>query len=201
MHTFFKTVDHALDRYAHLEPRDNRDFIYWEETGTAKEAWRDATRFGFDGKEVALHLTALTDWLLKARSHLNALLPRFVDKESGLPITYVTHEILYYEIITTTIPEIGEKVAQTHSRGFPCVRIKAVRPHRLPLFLEATTHLRPDYHGRGFRPRTSGTTAEVLEVLLIMAFGKSPFRHTSQGLELAFAPVLFEWLFSGAATC
>ncbi len=242
------------------------------------------------------------------------LLPRAVDSATGLPYTYVTHNVLDYDILTERDPNSGAETTKRHPRGFPCVRIKKVEPHFLPLFLEAPTHYlrtepgseearrvwqavrqsplydeplgmylvgdsvqgeskdvgriwawppgwfenenvflhiehkyllallhagayeefftdlqncllpcqdmdrlgrnplenasflvssrhpRPDYHGRGFLPRTSGTTAEVLEIMLTMAFGKTPFRATEAGVVIEFQPVLPAWLFTGTAS-
>jgi hypothetical protein len=67
-------------------------------------------------------------------------------------------------------------------------------------FLVSSRHPRPDYHGRGFLPRTSGTTAEVLEMLLVMAFGKAPFRIEEKALVLAFDPILPAWMFTEEAS-
>ena len=63
-------------------------------------------------------------------------------------------------------------------------------------FIVSSRHPRPAYHGRAFLPRSSGTTAEVLEMLLVMSFGKQPFRLESGELVLRFEPVLPGWLFA-----
>ncbi|MFW6066365.1 MAG: cellobiose phosphorylase, partial [Planctomycetota bacterium] len=63
-------------------------------------------------------------------------------------------------------------------------------------FIVSSRHPRPDYHGRGFLPRTSGTTAEVVHMLLIMSFGQRPFRMSEGELALKFEPVLPLWLFT-----
>ncbi len=63
-------------------------------------------------------------------------------------------------------------------------------------FIVSSRHPRPDYHGRGFLPRTSGTTSEVLNLLLWMAFGEQPFDVVDGRLRFAPRPVLAAWLFS-----
>ncbi|MGC9455612.1 MAG: cellobiose phosphorylase [Phycisphaerae bacterium] len=63
-------------------------------------------------------------------------------------------------------------------------------------FIVSSRHPRPGYHGRGFLPRTSGTTAEVVHMLLIMSFGQRPFRIADGELALKLEPVLPEWLFT-----
>lgn len=66
-------------------------------------------------------------------------------------------------------------------------------------FIVSSRHPRPGYHGRGFLPRTSGTTAEVVNMLLIMSFGQKPFRVLEGELALKLEPVLADWLFTETA--
>jgi len=54
-------------------------------------------------------------------------------------------------------------------------------------------------HGRGCQPRSSGTTAEVVHMTLVMSFGRKPFRRDGNGLSLCFEPILPDWLFTEAA--
>ncbi|MFH0790190.1 MAG: cellobiose phosphorylase [Candidatus Omnitrophota bacterium] len=52
-------------------------------------------------------------------------------------------------------------------------------------------------HGRGFVARLSGSTAEFLQIWLIMNLGKQPFFLNTEGeLNLRFKPILAGWLFS-----
>jgi hypothetical protein len=66
-------------------------------------------------------------------------------------------------------------------------------------FIVSSRHPRPDYHGRGFLPRTSGTTAEVVHMLLIVSFGPRPFRVEDGELVLRFEPALADWVFTESA--
>lgn len=52
-------------------------------------------------------------------------------------------------------------------------------------------------HGNGFVARLSGSTAEFLQIWLIMNAGKNPFFLNKQGeLNISFKPVLAKWLFN-----
>ncbi len=66
-------------------------------------------------------------------------------------------------------------------------------------FMVSSRHPRPAYHGRGFLPRSSGTTAEVLQTLLIASFGETPYRVEDGELVLRFQPALAGWLFTEQA--
>ncbi|MFP4215896.1 MAG: hypothetical protein ACLFVH_08195 [Phycisphaerae bacterium] len=63
-------------------------------------------------------------------------------------------------------------------------------------FIVSSRHPRSSVHGRGYLPRSSGTTAEVLQILLILAFGPQPFAMEDGELTLRFRPRLADWLFT-----
>ncbi len=63
-------------------------------------------------------------------------------------------------------------------------------------FIVSSRHPRPDYHGRGFLPRTSGTTSEVLNIALWMSFGPQPFEMVDGRLRFSPQPRLADWLFT-----
>jgi len=55
-------------------------------------------------------------------------------------------------------------------------------------------------HGRGFVARLSGSTAEMLNIWLLMAAGKEPFSVNEKGgVILRFSPILPSWLFTKKA--
>ena len=55
-------------------------------------------------------------------------------------------------------------------------------------------------HGRGFVARLSGSTAEMINIWLLMSAGKGPFFVNEEGeLNLKFNPILPSWLFTKKA--
>jgi hypothetical protein len=66
-------------------------------------------------------------------------------------------------------------------------------------FIVSSRNPDPRRHGRGCQPRSSGTTAEVLHMMLLMSFGARPFRWENGSLLLEFDPVLAPWMFTSEA--
>lgn len=52
------------------------------------------------------------------------------------------------------------------------------------------------FHGRGFQPRLSGVTAEMLHIWTIMVAGENPFQLDNGELKLKLCPILPSWLFT-----
>ncbi len=64
-------------------------------------------------------------------------------------------------------------------------------------FIASSANPDPKVHGNGFVARLSGSTAEFIHILLLMAVGETPFRADERGdLELEFQPALPHWLFT-----
>ena len=67
-------------------------------------------------------------------------------------------------------------------------------------FLVSSAFPDKSLHGRGFVARLSGSTAEMLNIWLVMNIGKNPFFLDEEGdLNLKFQPVLPGWLFTKKA--
>lgn len=73
-------------------------------------------------------------------------------------------------------------------------------PYENASFIMSSRQPKKHYRGRGFQPRSSGTTAEVLEMHLRMSFGRQPFALANGQLTLSFNPVLPPWMFSESAS-
>ncbi len=64
-------------------------------------------------------------------------------------------------------------------------------------FIVSSAHEDPSLHGQGFVARLSGSTAEFLQLWLLMNVGTNPFRMGQDGqLTFAFRPVLPGWMFT-----
>jgi hypothetical protein len=67
-------------------------------------------------------------------------------------------------------------------------------------FIMSSRQPKPAYVGRGYQPRSSGTTAEVLEFMLVAMFGERPFRVDGAGrLTCVLEPRLPAWMFTERA--
>lgn len=68
-------------------------------------------------------------------------------------------------------------------------------------FIASSAHEDPEFHGRGFVARLSGTTAEFVHMWLMVNAGVKPFLLDRQGkLTLEFKPILPGWLFTKKET-
>ncbi len=57
-------------------------------------------------------------------------------------------------------------------------------------FIASSKNPNPEYHGKGFVARLSGSTVEFLHMWKLMMFGKNNFRMNQGEMELTFEPVL-----------
>jgi hypothetical protein len=68
-------------------------------------------------------------------------------------------------------------------------------------FIVSSSYADPSLHGRGFQPRLSGITCEMLHAWILMVAGEHPFRLDADGnLQLALEPALPGWLFTDKAS-
>jgi hypothetical protein len=97
-------------------------FDAWEQLSAALEAYRAATRLGFDG---ATNQPALSDFLQGMRQWLQTGIARAEALAGGLPPTYILHTVRAYEL-----------TGQTDGQGRPIIRVTAFEAMPLPPFLE-----------------------------------------------------------------
>ncbi|MFA5388182.1 MAG: hypothetical protein WC312_00305 [Candidatus Omnitrophota bacterium] len=68
-------------------------------------------------------------------------------------------------------------------------------------FIVSSAFPEPEMHGRGFVARLSGSTAEMLNIWLVMSAGRNPFFvNEKHGLSLRFSPALPSRLFTKKAS-
>lgn len=65
-------------------------------------------------------------------------------------------------------------------------------------FIMSSRQPKPGYHGRAYQPRSSGMTAEVIEMMLFCLFGPRPFGLEDGELTLSIRPTLPGWWFTEA---
>lgn len=140
--TLFNVVTDQLHAY-YTSTDPQRDFVYWDQVATAREAYRAAIRLGISGETQALKWETLAERLARLSSKIDAGLARAVELNDGIPPTYFTYEITDYEVIA----------AQVDAQGRPYFRAKAFKAHVLPLFLEGPMH--------AFKVRSPGESARL----------------------------------------
>jgi hypothetical protein len=106
---------------AALLRRDLTPELFWQHSGTAKEAYRDKVFMGFDGAEQELPIAAVQDFLAAVSGHLDAAIARAKGPQ-GI-VTYFAYEAEQYRELENGKAEV--------------IRFKQ-KP--LPLFLEGFVH-------------------------------------------------------------
>lgn len=112
----------------------NKDFIFWQKTGTLKESYRQKVKNGLHGREKKLTIAALMDILKVMQRKTEQAIAKSKDKKTGLYHTYYINEVVDYEKIKV---KGGYKIV---GDGLHCVRPRKIRQKPLPLFLEAQVH-------------------------------------------------------------
>jgi hypothetical protein len=106
----------ALLRRADLTPE-----LFWQQSGAAKETYRDKVFMGFDGAEQALSIAAVQNFLAAASGHLDAAIAR-AKSPQGI-VTYFAYEAEQYR-------ELEDGKAE----------VTRFKQKPLPLFLEGFVH-------------------------------------------------------------
>ncbi len=127
-------VARLLEAYHRSAPSPERDFRYWDQASSAREAYRERTRFGFDG---ALKRIPRQEAERRLKQFI-AKVDQGVDKAraigKGLFPTYFYYEAVKVERVSD---EAGRPVA--NERNQPFVKVTEFRRVDLPYFLEGPT--------------------------------------------------------------
>ncbi len=110
----------AIRAHAHSDP-----LTAWNTLSDAREAYRAATRLGFDGETIRLNANDLTELLRGMKSSLEAGIRRAAALTEGIPPTYLACEPVEYDVLD-----------ETDSAGRPLIAVKSFKPAPLPAFLE-----------------------------------------------------------------
>jgi hypothetical protein len=97
----------------------------WNALSDAREAYRSATRLGFDGATLHLEAAALTELLRGMRSSLLDGIRCAAALTDGLSPTYLSCEPVEYDVLD-----------ETDSAGRRYIHVKSFKPVPLPAFLE-----------------------------------------------------------------
>ena len=132
LHTFMKQVRELLGN-----PTDA--ITYWDAATSAKEAYREATRFGISGRQRPLELSWIAGFLNACVNRIDAGMAQAWNPDGTIPETYFWHQVVAYELLETVNAQ-GHNIPRTNQRGFTCFKVKSFKLVRLPLFLEGPVH-------------------------------------------------------------
>ncbi len=137
---FVQTLTGLLDKRL-ASDADDMCFIYWDESHTAKEAYREKTRFGVSGRETSVPVAELIGFLDRVIALIGEL---YQDENrakafhpSGIPFTYLRYDVPDYEPAWEDAKHSQKKVSH---QGFDLVRPRSFEARPLALFLEGPVH-------------------------------------------------------------
>jgi hypothetical protein len=102
-------------------------FARWEQLSAALEAYRGATRLGFDGRTMSVGLAKL---LQSMRADLESGIAKAHTFTQDVPPTYFTFEVTDYDLTGTS-----------DAQDNPYIRVNGFKPTALPSFLEGPVRL------------------------------------------------------------
>lgn len=124
-------VEALLDKYlaSSQEPADT--FKYWDQVSSAREAYREKVRFGFDGELSELAVSDIKQAIHKFLQHVERGIAKGLEIGNGVYPTFFAYKAVDYEPVTEPY-----KGPRTNAKGQSFVRVTSFRRVDLPYFLE-----------------------------------------------------------------
>ncbi len=114
-------------------------FGFWENASNSREHFREKIRMGISGKEIAVGLKKIREFLVSALDKLNSGIEKARDEQSNSVITYFRYEVVDYSELQTGDSR-GEMKQKYNANRLPCIRPLKFKQIPLPLFLEGPVH-------------------------------------------------------------
>jgi hypothetical protein len=134
----------------HFQSNDSeeRDYVYWDNVSTAREAYRASIRLGPDGAEEILSFAELEKILGIFETKVDAGIKRALSLNNGIPPTYFSYRVDEFVLLKDK-----KGAQQTDQQGRPLFRARRFSPQPFPLFLEGMVKM---------MSLTGGTSAKLL---------------------------------------
>lgn len=133
----------SLETYRDSNESD-RDFIFWDTSATARENYRNCTRFGFTGQTQIVPMKDLSEALSQFLTKIEEGISRSLEFLNGFPPTYFYYELTDYEKI---LDENGEPLVDSKNR--PLIRPLSFKPIVLPPFMEGPMRMMKFHKDQG----------------------------------------------------
>jgi hypothetical protein len=148
VHELLEVTTVQLDIYNGSSDPD-RDIIYWDSVVSAREAYRDRIRLGFDGAEHVIGSATLASHFGAFLGKVETGIQRALEFNDGIPPTYFSYQVTAYE-------RIHERDGTDQTGGeFPHFKATRFKPVLLPLFLEGVV--------RAMKTASPETAAELFQ--------------------------------------
>ncbi|MBN1412170.1 MAG: hypothetical protein JW969_15100 [Spirochaetales bacterium] len=124
---FLKQIDIELDEF-----RKSKDsYQYWDKITSAREKYREDTRFGFTGEEVKRSTDSLVPLLEKSRTKIDEGIQKALTLGGDIPLTFIKFKPVKWEIRKD---KNGTPIK--NQKGQTTVSVSEFKPEPLPHFLE-----------------------------------------------------------------
>ncbi len=124
-------VENLLDQYLASAQSTTDAFKYWDQVSSAREAYREKIRFGFDGETSRLAVSDIERAMHKFLLHVERGIAKGLEIGGGVYPTYFAYEAVDYKPVTDS-----NNRPQLDAKGNPFVRVSSFRRIDLPYFLE-----------------------------------------------------------------
>ena len=118
---------------------DNKRFIYWDESHSLKEDYRNTTKYGVKGSEKEMSLSVVEAFLKNCVALVQDLYKKenkhLAFNDQGIPYTYLTYEVPEFDYLKDD--QGNNKLS---SQGYACVQPKSFKVKPIALFLEGPVH-------------------------------------------------------------
>ena len=116
----------------------NKRLLYWDESHSLKEAYREKTKYGVKGSETNVSISEIEGFLKNCVSLIQELYKdenkHLAFNKEGIPYTYLTYEVPEYDFL------FENKTKKLSMQGYPCVKPKSFKVKPIALFLEGPVH-------------------------------------------------------------
>lgn len=125
-----ETLD-LLNKLNEITKKNLNDFAFWDETHTAKELYREKTRFGLSGNNQEITIAEI-------KKMIDTMLEK-VKKGLDKKNSFNSENVLMssFEYIPTKYEVIPNKFSK---KGLPCIKVSEFKRKDFPLFLEGPVH-------------------------------------------------------------
>ncbi|MGB7874103.1 MAG: hypothetical protein WBL25_06940 [Anaerolineales bacterium] len=130
-----QTITNSLHEYNESK-LDELDFLYWDAVATARETYREETRLGFVGENIAVSFQEMGEFVTLFLDKVQSGIERALQQNKGIPPTYFIYDVEEFEILRDSY---GDPLTDTKQR--PYIRALRFRQSVLPLFLEGPVHM------------------------------------------------------------
>jgi len=139
LNDFMERLQKIIEKRLNSED-ENKKFIFWDESHTVKEEYREKTKFGISGEEKIVQINKIKEFANTGLSLINEIFNpanrNNIFNEQGVCYTYFENQVTKFQNIKE-----GDNNKLQEGSNYPLVKPLQFSQKPLPLFLEGPVHL------------------------------------------------------------